>query len=299
VRAMGVAAKLRELRWRAAGHYSRPLPEAFVAPLRGATALEIGGPSHFFSGAGLLPVYDACAAVDGVQFAAETIWHGEQAAGAFTPQPGPPTGTMHVTDGATLAGIPDDHYDAIFSSHVIEHLANPLGALAAWRRVAHAGAHLLLVAPHMAGTFDHRRAVTPLQHMVEDFERGTGEDDLTHLDETLALHDRSRDAEGDDQEAWAAARRDNLHTRVLHHHVFTTESLLALLDRAGIQLHAVEVRYPHDIYIIGQFAAAPDNAESLDAGAAWRATSPFAVDRATSSAASAAAAASASPATHA
>jgi hypothetical protein len=241
VRAMGVAAKLRELRWRAAGHYSRPLPEAFVAPLRGATALEVGGPSHVFSGAGLLPVYDACAAVDGVQFAAETIWHGEQPAGA----------------------------------------------------------HLLLVAPHMAGTFDHRRAVTPLQHMVEDFERGTGEDDLTHLDETLALHDRSRDAEGDDQEAWAAARRDNLHTRVLHHHVFTTESLLALLDRAGIQLHAVEVRYPHDIYIIGQFAAAPDNAESLDAGAAWRATSPFAVDRATSSAASAAAAASASPATHA
>jgi len=279
VRAMGVADKLRELRWRAAGHYSRPLPDAFVAPLRGATALEVGGPSHVFSSAGLVPVYDACASVDGVQFAAETIWHGEQAAGEYTPQPGPPTGAMHVTDGATLDGIPDGRYDAVISSHVIEHFANPLGGLAAWRRVARDGAHLLMVAPHMAGTFDHRRAVTPLAHMVEDHERGTGEDDLTHLDETLALHDRSRDAEPDDQEAWAAARRDNARTRVIHHHAFTTESLLALLDRAAIQLDAVEVRHPHDIYVIGRFASAPDNAALLGANAAWRAASPFPVDR--------------------
>lgn len=279
MRAMGVAAKLRELRWRAAGHYSRPLPDAFVEPLRGAKALEVGGPSHVFSRAGLVPVYDACATVDGVQFAAETIWHGEQAAGRYTPQPGPPTGAMHVTDGATLDGIPDGHYDAVISSHVIEHLADPLGALAAWRRVARQDAHLLLVAPHMAGTFDHRRAVTPLEHMVEDFERGTGEDDLTHLDETLVLHDRNRDAEPDDQEAWAAARRDNVHTRVLHHHVFTTESLLRLLDRASILVEAIEARHPHDIYVIGRFGAAPDNTALLAADAAWRTASPFAVDR--------------------
>jgi hypothetical protein len=118
--------------------------------------------------------------------------------------------------------------------------------------------------------------------MVGDFERGTGEDDLTHLEETLALHDRRRDAEGDDQEAWAAARRDNVRTRVLHHHVFTTESLLALLDRAEVQLEAVEVRHPHDIYVIGHFAPRPDNAALLATDATWRAASPFSVDRANS-----------------
>src|SRR3954447_22167418 len=86
---MGVADKLRELRWRARGHYTRPLPTAFLEPLRGARALEVGGPSHVFSSKGLLPAYDICAAVDGVQFAADTIWHGEQGAGPFAPQPGP------------------------------------------------------------------------------------------------------------------------------------------------------------------------------------------------------------------
>src|SRR5205809_3541411 len=73
VRRMGVVNKLRELRWRAAGHYSRPLPASFLESLRQARALEVGGPSQVFSAAGLLPVYDVCAAVDGVQFSAETI----------------------------------------------------------------------------------------------------------------------------------------------------------------------------------------------------------------------------------
>jgi SAM-dependent methyltransferase len=276
---MGVADKVRELRWRAAGHYKRALPAAFLQPLRGARALEVGGPRHVFSSAGLLPAYDACAAVDGVQFAADTIWHGEQGAGPFSPQPGPPTGTLHITDGATLDGLADGVYDAVLSSHVIEHFANPLRALASWRRVARAGAHLLLVAPHMAGTFDHRRAVTTLEHMVADFEHETGEDDLSHLEETLSLHDRSRDAEPDDQEAWAAARRDNMQTRVVHHHVFTADTLLGLLDHAGIELLEVEVRYPHDIYVLGRFAAEPDNTALRGSRAAWRAGSPFAVDR--------------------
>jgi SAM-dependent methyltransferase len=276
---MGVADKVRELRWRAAGHYTRPLPAGFLEPLRGSRALEIGGPSHPFSSEGLLPLYDACAAVDGVQYAEDTIWHGEQRAGPFQPQAGPPTGELHIADGATLEGIGDDTYDAILSSHVIEHIANPLGALAVWRRVVRQDGHLLLVAPHKSGTFDHRRAVTPLAHMVEDFERGTDESDRTHLDETLELHDRSRDAEDGDQQAWASARRDNARTRVLHHHVFTADSLLELLDHAGIALLEVEVRYPHDIYVLGRFDTAPDNAAMTGPAAAWRSGSPFAVDR--------------------
>jgi SAM-dependent methyltransferase len=279
VRLVGVVDKLREMRWRAAGHYDRPLPSWFSEPLRGARALEIGGPSHLFSSEGLLPVYDVCAAVDGVQFAADTVWHGAQEAGPFAPQPGPPTGTLHITDGATLEGLPDGSYDVVLSSHVIEHFANPLGALASWRRVCRPEAHLLMVAPHKTGTFDHRRPVTTLEHMIEDHRVARGEDDLTHLEETLALHDRSRDAEGDDQELWASARRDNVRTRVLHHHVFTGESLLALLDQAGVELLAVEVRYPHDIYVLGRFASHPDNGALLAPGAPWRGRSPFAVDR--------------------
>jgi SAM-dependent methyltransferase len=271
---VGVVGKAKELRWRAAGHYTRPLPDAFVAPARGGRVLEIGGPTSAFREGGLLPLYPAAASVDNVQWAADTLWHGEQT-GTFAPD-GAPIGRVHVVDGGTLDALPDGHYDAVISAHVIEHLANPLRALAAWRRVTRPGGGLVLVAPHWEGTFDHRRGVTPLEHLVEDFERGTGEDDLTHLEETLRLHDRSRDAEDVDPETWAERRRQNLRYRLIHHHVFTTTSLVRALVHAGVEIDALEVRYPHDIWLAGRFGES--GAVRVDLQDALL-RSPFRVDR--------------------
>ena len=274
---MGVTDKLRELRWKAAGHHTRPLDSAFLAPLQGARGLEVGGPSGVFSERGLLPVYPLLATVDGLQWSADTAWHALDASAPYAPD-GRPTGTLRIADEADLDGLADDTYDVVLSSHVIEHLANPLRTLAAWRRITRPGGHVLLVAPHKAGTFDHRRPVTPHAHFLADLEAGTGEDDLTHLEETLALHDRSRDAEAADHEAWARKRRENLTTRLLHHHVFTTPSLARLLREAGLELLAAEARHPHDIYLLGRWpGAAPSSiADPLPAALA---ASPFRIDR--------------------
>ena len=115
---------------------------------------------------------------------------------------------------------------------------------------------------------------------MDDLDAGTGEDDLTHLGETLALHDHARDGDPDDRAAWEAKRRDNRLHRLLHHHVFTTPSLVRLLDRAGVQVEALETRWPHDIYALGRFGDAPDNERWLDPATspALRA-SPFRADR--------------------
>jgi SAM-dependent methyltransferase len=257
--------RLRALRFRTAGHTRRALPGAFWEPLRGARALELGGPSTVFAAGGLLPAYPVLERIDGVQFSAETIWHGTMGAGCYMLPDGTAKGRLWILDASDLRAIAGASYDAVLSSHVIEHLANPLRALAEWRRVVRPGGHLLMVAPHLEGTFDHRRPVTPLAHLVEDERRGTGEDDLTHLEETLALHDFSRDVS--DPATHAAWCRDNLAHRTMHHHTFTTPSLLALLDRAGLVLLAAEARWPHDIYVLARFPAAgappPDNARFL------------------------------------
>jgi hypothetical protein len=135
-----------------------------------------------------------------------------------------------------------------------------------------------MVVPHMSGTFDHRRAVTPLQHMIQDLEHGTAEDDLTHLEETLRWHDRARDGESASAETWADRRRNNPSTRLLHHHTFTTPSLLALLDHAGHELLAAETRFPHDIYVL---ARRPERGQHVDNKAflAESRASPFRADR--------------------
>jgi SAM-dependent methyltransferase len=281
---MSLAMKLRELRWRAAGHYQRPLGEPWIAPLRDARALEIGGPSAVFRAGGLLPLYPELGELDGVQVPqAHALWHGELTATAYeTGQPGL-SGRLWLREGADLEPLLDDSYDAVLSSHVIEHFANPIGALHEWLRVLRPGGHLVTVAPHKEGCADHRRPTTPLAHMVDDAARGTDESDMTHAEEVIALHDLRRDPAAGDSAAARARTRDNPRRRAMHHHVFTTHSLLALLDHVGLELVDVEARWPHDIYVLARLPGAsdpaPDNAALLAPNAEFLRRSPFRVDR--------------------
>lgn len=277
---MGVSGKLRELRGRARGDYSRPLPAPFYEPISGGRGLEIGGPSELFRRGGLLPAYPQLASLDGVQWAARTAWHALDPTSGFVPD-GTRSGELYILEDIDLVELGTNRYDVVLSSHVVEHLANPLRAVAAWRRVTVPGGYLLVVAPHMAGTFDHRRALTPLEHLLDDFERDTSEDDLTHLDEVLALHDRTRDIPFEAAQR-AAELRDNANTRMLHHHTFTTLSLGVLLCHAGLEIVAAEARMPHDIYLLARWPNGEhDNAGRESNGTLLAAArrSPFRVDR--------------------
>jgi SAM-dependent methyltransferase len=193
---VGISDVVRSGYWRTRGHY-RPLPERFYAPLADADMLEVGGPSGLFSTGGLVPVYVRAARVDNVQFASTTHWHDLDSETTTFTVDGAALGRQFIADDLDLPWIADATYDAVISSHVIEHFANPLRALAAWRRVTRPDGLLLMVAPHHEGTFDRRRPVTSLDHIIEDARAGTGEDDLTHLEETLQLHDFGRDAPHD------------------------------------------------------------------------------------------------------
>jgi hypothetical protein len=141
---------------------------------------------------------------------------------------------------------------------------------------------LLLVLPHRDGTFDHRRPVTPLRHLLEDYERQMAEDDLTHLPEILELHDLRRDPEAGGFEAFKARSERNRENRGLHHHVFDTRLAVELLDHLGLQIRSVESTHPFHIVLVATRPSGdrkPDNATFLKADAACRRTSPFQSDR--------------------
>ena len=71
------------------------------------------------------------------------------------------------------------------------------------------GGTLVVVVPDRRQTFDRRRPITPFEHLLQDHERNMGEDDLTHLEEILRLHDFAMDPEAGDREAFAARCRAN------------------------------------------------------------------------------------------
>jgi SAM-dependent methyltransferase len=82
--------------------------------------------------------------------------------------------------------------DYVASSHVLEHVANPLAALAEWYRVLRPDGIVYLVVPDRRHTWDHTRQLTPVEHMVDDFIHGTTPCDATHIDEFVYDTDWSR-----------------------------------------------------------------------------------------------------------
>jgi hypothetical protein len=74
-----------------------------------------------------------------------------------------------------------------------------------------------------------------------------GEDDLTHLEEVLALHDLERDPGAPGRAGFEQRCRENLSTRAMHHHVFDTESAFQMCRAADLEVLTLHPELPHDI----------------------------------------------------
>lgn len=226
--------------------------------IEGKAGLEIGGPSALFRARHLLPVYPRVRLLDNCTFSTTTIWERELREGPTYSPPGVHSkGYQFVNDATELRDVVSHAYDFVLSSHVLEHVANPLKALAEWQRVIKPGGALLIVVPDHLRTFDHRRRVTNLEHFIEDRHNQIGEDDLTHLDEVLRLTDLSKSPDAQDVMDFARRARCNAEYRGMHHHVFDARALISLLEYAGFRVIDYELRRPHHIMAL---AIAPDTA---------------------------------------
>ena len=217
-------------------HFKRRLPnrEIYQSCVRGKKGLEIGGPSILFRTE--LPLYEQAGSLDGLNFSGDTVWEGSITKGeTYAYCPGR-KGFQFISEATDLAQIAAGTYDFILSSNCLEHVANPIRALFEWKRVLRPGGALILVVPNKANNFDHRRPFTSFEHLVQDYESGVSERDLTHVDEILALHDLSMDPQAGSPEAFRARSLDNFSNRCLHHHVFEPETVAKTLGYTGFTL---------------------------------------------------------------
>lgn len=134
----------------------------------------------------------------------------------------------------------DHSLDYVIASHVLEHVANPIAALAEWHRVVRPGGVIYFVVPNRLAAFDHTRELTPVSHLLDDFRAGTTACDPTHIDEFAQNVDWARYTPGIAPEDVVAKRIDfarGLHHAVargedinIHFHTFEPSNLRELLD---------------------------------------------------------------------
>jgi SAM-dependent methyltransferase len=201
----------------------------------GKSGIEIGGPSKIFRYKGLLPLYPLVRKLDGCNFSNDTIWEGSLKNGAkykFHPFK---KGTQYVSDATDLSTLADGKYDFVISSNCLEHVANPLKAIAEWLRVIKMDGIILIVVPNKDFCFDHKRPVTQFTHLLADYQNEIQEDDLTHFDEIMALHDLSMDPKAGTIEQFKARSLKNHENRALHQHIFDIDLLQEIFRYFGLE----------------------------------------------------------------
>jgi SAM-dependent methyltransferase len=133
--------------------------------------------------------------------------------------------------------------DFLFSSHVIEHLANPLGHLAYWANLLTPGGVVAAVVPDRSGCKDYVFQSSTIEELEAEYRQGT-------MTPTLAHYER-----------WAAHRAPNIDPaeilksgRSIHVHFYTPKSMTCILRKMhkelGFRKYLVKSEHNHKDFFV-------------------------------------------------
>lgn len=117
--------------------------------------------------------------------------------------------------------VPDESLDFIFSSHVFEHLANPLGYLEYWHSKLKSGGLILAVVPDVAGCKDYVYRPCSLTDLLKEYNDKIMEPNLEHY-----VRWGKYRAPGKDPKTFYEAKRS------IHVHFYTNSNMAELLSYA-------------------------------------------------------------------
>lgn len=237
-----------------AASYLRPrTPHAEKIQLcfRDKIGLEIGGPSPLFSRWGLLPFYTVVRRLDYFNYTTANLLDSVSGLNNRIRYVGSRFGNRFLAQGDCIP-IASESYDFLVSSHVLEHIANPLKALKDWIRILRPNGFILIVVPDKLHTFDHRRPYTSFAHLERDYIEDVGENDLTHQEEVYALQDFSRDSGYNSLAQFRESAEKNLEKRVIHHHVYSQDLIREVFSYVGLEELAISTAAPCHIFGLAQ-----------------------------------------------
>ena len=179
--------------------------------------VEIGGPSPRSE-----TIYKESNSIDNVIFSQNTVWSNHT--DLYNYYDGK-TGKVIINDAVNISLVEDNIYDFVFSSHSLEHIANPLKALKEWLRIIKTDGYIILIVPEKSICFDHKRNISSFSTILTQYNKNIGEDDLSTLPEILENHDLSMDLPAGNFQQFVARSLDNFNNRCLHHYVYSPDLL--------------------------------------------------------------------------
>lgn len=158
-------------------------------------------------------------------------------------QPFAPTSVIGSAENLSAFG--DGSLDFVIANHLLEHLEYPIRGLLEFQRVLRPGGLLYLALPDKRQTFDRSRAVTTVEHLLNEHRTGSAERNRRahYLDWAINVDGRPAGPE-------AQAHADRLMEAgySIHFHVWHPDSFLDFLvaarSEAGIELELLQFAAP-------------------------------------------------------
>ena len=135
-------------------------------------------------------------------------------------------------DTDRLGPLRDKSQDFVICSHVLEHLAEPIGFIAEIYRVLRPGGLALITLPDRRCTFDRNRSPTTLDHLLGEYRAGVTEVDDDHIAdflETTSPHIAPSIDRDLVSEAERAAVLEHHRLRSVHVHCWADDEFLPIL----------------------------------------------------------------------
>jgi hypothetical protein len=181
-----------------------------------ANGLEIGGPSHL-----LRNFYDKLKSCyflnckDGMEAHArawdnnnlETMFYGD------------------ATIEEDLQKFKNKIIDLLFTSHTVEHIANPIKAIKLWADILVKNGTIINIVPNKDQCWDRSRPYTSLEHILHDYHYNTSESDLTHIHESACMQETRPTYYNDVGIANCK--------RIIHHHVYCKDIFQQMHEYCG------------------------------------------------------------------
>ena len=154
------------------------------------------------------------------------------------------SGFVHVShigdiDRDGLAQFADGTFEFVIMNHVLEHLANPIKAVAEVFRILRPRGQLVVSVPDKRFTFDKLRPDTPFDHLWSDYQAGVSQSTDEHYIEffrSAAPHVFAEPPENLPIHVRRARERRE------HSHAWTSETFRAFLDMTFAKLGIAAVR---------------------------------------------------------
>jgi SAM-dependent methyltransferase len=144
-----------------------------------------------------------------------------------------------------LTGVGDASLDFVIANHLLEHLEDPIAGLLEFQRVLKPGGVVYLALPDQRRTFDRKRELTTVQHLLREHEDGATASRRDHY------LDWARNVVGvkpDDVETYVDGLMTDRYS--IHFHCWQPDSFLdffvAARNKVGLDFEVVAFAPPED-----------------------------------------------------